>query len=130
MGTLYGEATTVVFDDATGAANPVDAMHGLPTDAAAGAFVALSSPPSATNAGSDTALPFASAVRHLLIQNNTSAAVYCDCDVAATQGSFEIYPNGQTALLDVPCAVLHLYTAAAQTINGSAAGGIVVKGWA
>lgn len=93
------------------------------------AAIPLTSPPAQTNAGSDTPLTWAQPVRHLFVQNNTAAAVMVEQDAAASAGS-TVVATGQLLVLDVPCAVLHLFTAAAQNINGTAAANIVVRGWA
>lgn len=113
---------TQVAGAAISESNPLPAR----TSAVKG-FTALSSPPSNTNANSDTSLTFSSDVYHLLIQNNTSAVVYLDLDTAATQGSPEL-AAGQTWFLDVHTSVLHVFTVAAQPVN--AASGIVIRGWA
>lgn len=94
-----------------------------------GTIVAATSPPTATNAGTDTSYTFSTTVHHIIIQNNTTAIAYCDFDVAATVGSFAVYPNGQMIVFDIPCTILHLYTAAAQNVNGSTVGNIVIRGW-
>lgn len=91
-------------------------------------YAATTSPPSTTNASSDTSYTFAAQVRHWLLQNNTSANVQFELDTTATAGSIVLAP-GATWLSDIPVTVLHLYTAAAQNINGSSAGNIVLKGW-
>ncbi|SRR5712692_921913 len=93
----------------------------------ASGYIALTSPPATTNAGSDTALTFAQEVNNVAIQNATSANVYYAFDVAASLGSLFLVPG---AFLSYPkkCTVLHLYTAAAQPINGTSAGNIVVLG--
>jgi hypothetical protein len=93
------------------------------------AAIPLASPPAQTNAGSDTPLTWAQPVRHMLVQNNTAASVMVEQDAAASLGA-TVVAAGQLLVLDVPCAILHLYTAAAQNINGTAGGGIVVRGWA
>lgn len=90
--------------------------------------VALSTPPAATNAGADTPLTFSQPVHHLLIQNNTAAVVYWELDAVAGVGSAQL-AAGATLFLDNTAAALHLYTAAAQNINGTTATNIVVRGW-
>ena len=89
--------------------------------------IAATSPPSATNAGSDTSYIFSQTVNHVLIQNNTSANLNYAFDVAASAGSYLLVP-GAFVVWDRLCTVLHLYTAAAQNINGTSAGNIVVEG--
>jgi hypothetical protein len=90
-------------------------------------YVTASSPPSQTNAGSDTPYTFSSQVNRLIIQNNTSANLNYAFDTAASAGSFLLVP-GATLVYPKKCTVLHLYTAVAQNINGTAAGNIVVLG--
>lgn len=90
-------------------------------------YIALSSPPAQTNAGSDTPLTFSQQVNRVIIQNNTSANANYAFDMVASAGSLVLVPG---AMLVYPkkCTVPHLYTAAAQNINGTSAGNIVVLG--
>jgi hypothetical protein len=90
-------------------------------------YVALTTPPAQTNAGIDTTLTFSSQVNRVILQNKTSASVYFAFGATASLGSLELAAD---ALLVYPkkCTELHLYTAAAQNINGSADGNIVVLG--
>ncbi len=88
--------------------------------------VALSSPPTNTNAGADTPLTFKSQVNHLLVQNNTAAAAFVEVEAVASTASIQIAAGGLFQK-DIECLSLHLFTAAAQPIN--AASGIVVRGW-
>jgi len=90
--------------------------------------VALSSPPAQTNVGADTALTFAQQVHYLEIQNNTGAVIYWELDAAAQVGAAQL-AAGATLFLSNACAVLHLYTAAAQNVNGASANNIVIRGW-
>lgn len=90
-------------------------------------YIAATTPPSATNAGSDTAYTFSSQVNRVIIQNNTSANVSYAFDVAASAGALVLSP-GSTLVYPKKCTVLHLFTAAAQNINGTTAGNIVVLG--
>jgi hypothetical protein len=87
--------------------------------------VALSSPPSSTNAGSDTALTFSSLVRHWCLQNKSSITIHYEMDATATTGSFEIPPGGQL-WCDWPCTILHVLTSVAIPVN--AANGLVIRG--
>lgn len=92
--------------------------------------------PSPTNgaalvAATDYAFSWKSAAqpRHVLVQNNTAAAINVDVDTAATAGSL-VLAAGATLVLDVQMSALHLYSAAAApNVNGSASGNIVVRGW-
>jgi len=88
-------------------------------------YVALSTPPTNTNAGSDTTLTFSSQVNRVILQNNTSANAYLDFDQAASTASLVIVPG---ALLIYPkkCTSPHLYTAVATPIN--AVNGLLVRG--
>ncbi|SRR6266849_250039 len=90
-------------------------------------YIALTSPPAQTNAGSDTTLTFSQQVNRVIIQNNTSANAYYAFDTAASLGSLLLVPG---AFLVYPKKVTspHLYTVAAQPINGTSAGNIVVLG--
>ena len=91
----------------------------------AAGIVALTSPPTATNAGSDTALTFSSQINQLKMQNNTSANVYYDYDTPATLGSRVLAP-GYFLADPKKLTMLNLYTVAAQNVNGSAVGSRVL----
>lgn len=84
--------------------------------------------PASTGAGTDTAFPFTESVRAVMIQNNTTAIVDVAFDQAATAGSFVLAASGTPQIFYIPCSTLHLLTAAAHTVNGTAALGIVVVG--
>jgi hypothetical protein len=100
----------------------------VPTqDIEASGYVAATTPPATTNAGSDTLYIFSSQVNRVIIQNNTSANVNYAFDVASSAGSFLLVP-GATLIYPKKVTVLHLYTVAAQNINGTSAGNIVVLG--
>src|SRR5713226_1363517 len=90
-------------------------------------YIALTSPPSATNAGSDTSLTFSQQVNRVIIQNNSPANANFAFDAVASAGSLVLVPG---AMLVYPkkCTTLHLFTAAAQNINGSTVGSIAVLG--
>lgn len=96
-------------------------------DIEASGYVSLTSPPSATSAGSDTTLTFSKQVNRVIIQNNTSANVNYAFDTAASAGSLVLAP-GSTLIYPKKVTSPHLYTAAAQNINGTSAGNIVVLG--
>ncbi len=96
--------------------------------ASAGAVAGAGTPPTTTNVGADTAYTFNTQVNHILIQNNTTANMHFDLDVASSLGS-QILAPGSTFLADMQVTTLHLYTAAAQNINGTVSGNIVVRGW-
>jgi len=105
----------------------VSGGKGAVQDIEAAGYIALTSPPSTTNVGSDTPLTFSSQVNRVIIQNNTNANVNFDFDQAASAGSFLVGPGG---LIVYPkkCTVFHLFTAAAQNINGSSGNNIVIRG--
>jgi len=90
-------------------------------------YISLSSPPTQTNAGTDTPLTFSSPVQRIIIQNNTAANLNFAFDVAATLGSLVLVP-GSMIIYPKKVTVLHILTAAAKNINGTAAGNIVVLG--
>src|SRR6266700_323788 len=90
-------------------------------------YIALTSPPATTNAGTDTPLTFSSQVQRVIIQNNTSANLNYAFDVAATLGSLVLVP-GSTLIYPKKVTVVHILTAAAKNINGATAGNIVVLG--
>jgi hypothetical protein len=79
--------------------------------------------PTATGVGTDTSWSFASQVRHLFIQNNTSANVQFSLDATTSAGSPIISP-GSTFLADIRVTAVHLLTAAAKNINGTSANNI------
>jgi hypothetical protein len=90
-------------------------------------YVSASSPPSQTNAGSDTPYAFSSQVSRIILMNNTSANVYFAFDSTASAGSLVLMP-GSLLVYPKKCTVLHLYTASAVNINGTSAGNVVVLG--
>lgn len=90
-------------------------------------YVAASSPPSTTSAGSDTTYTFSQQVNRVIIQNNTSGNVYYAFDQTASAGSFLLVP-GATVIYSKKVTAVHLFTAAAQNINGTTAGNIVLLG--
>lgn len=90
-------------------------------------YVALTTPPVATNAGTDTVLTFASQVNRVEIYNGSTAILNYAFDVAATLGSLVLPPGYQLDKAKKITAV-HILTAAAVTINGTTAGNIVVLG--
>ncbi len=67
-------------------------------------------------------------VNHVMLQNNTAAAVTYDIDAVTTAGSLQL-AAGATIILDITMTTLHLRTAATQNVNGAAAANIVVRGW-
>lgn len=104
---------------------PLDA---LAQGAASGVVALASGAPAATNVGADTSVPFSVPVAHWTIQNNTAASVGVELDAAASAGSLQI-AAGQSLTSEVPVSTLHLFTAAAQNINGTAGSNIVIRGW-
>ena len=67
-------------------------------------------------------------VNHLLLQNNDTNNLHFELDATATAGSPMLAP-GQTIILDVQVAVLHLFSSGTPNVNGSTANNIVVRGW-
>lgn len=90
-------------------------------------YIAASSPPTTTNVGADTTYTFSSQVNTVILQNNTAAVVNYAFDTAASAGSLSL-AAGQTLIYSKKVTVVHLYTAAAQNINGTTAGNIVLLG--
>src|SRR5579859_2052570 len=97
------------------------------TSALNGLIGAAAAQPTATTANTDTSWSFASQVRHVLIQNNTTANVQFNFDAAVTAGSAILAP-GYTLTADLRVTAVHLLTASGQNINGLTAGNIVVWG--
>lgn len=84
---------------------------------------------SATVGGTDYTFAWqAGFVNHVLLQNNTAAALNYEIDAAATAGS-PVLAAGAAIFLDVQLAALHLLTAANQNVNGAVASNIVVRAW-
>lgn len=82
-----------------------------------------------TTAATDYSFAWTAAtVNHVMLQNNTGVSINFDVDQTATAGS-PVLATGQTIFLDVVMAALHLWTAAQQNVNGTAAGNIVIRGW-
>jgi hypothetical protein len=106
------------------------ASQAIRTNSAAysGVIGAASGAPTATTATTDTAWTFASRVNHVLLQNNTTANLQYEFDTTASAGSPILAP-GATFVADLQVTAIHLYTAAAQNINGTVAGNIVLRGW-
>lgn len=100
------------------------------TSAVANYIATATSQPTATVVNTDTSWSFASKVNHLLLQNNSSAPIQFELDATSTAGSPILTSGNQMMLLDVKCTAIHLYTSAVTNINGTAAGNIVIRGWA
>ncbi len=92
---------------------------------AAGANTALSTPPTTTNAGTDTVLTFSATVNHWTLQNNSNAVLYYNLDAAASTGTLVLQPGAQV-WWDWPVTAVHAYTAAAINVNGAT--GLVLIG--
>lgn len=90
-------------------------------------YTALSSPAAQTSAGSETQYTFSSQISRVILQNNTTANVMYAFDATASLGSLVLAP-GQTLIYPKKVTVVHLYTAAAQNVNGTSAGNIVLLG--
>ena len=91
--------------------------------------VALVSPPATLNAGTDTALTFVQSISDGVVQNNSAAAIGVEYDAVATAGSLQL-AAGALLQIEEKVTVLHLLAATALTLNGTAPGGVVVKGFA
>lgn len=105
-----------------------DRNGGLKSNPAAGATVALSSPPTTLTANADTTLTFATPVRHVLVQNNTATDKHVNFDAAASLGTL-LVAAGVLMAFDVPCTTLHVWSTAADNVNGATASNLVALGW-
>lgn len=90
-------------------------------------YVALVSPQASTNAGSETVYTFAQEVNSINLQNNSGAALNYAFDSTVTAGSL-VLADGQELIYSKKITEVHLLTPGAETVNGSAAGGIVLLG--
>jgi hypothetical protein len=90
-------------------------------------YVALSTAPTQTTANTDTTYIFGSQVNTVLIQNNTTANLNYAFDAAATAGSLVLLP-GQYFEKPKKVTSVHLLTALATNVNGTAANNIVLLG--
>ena len=63
----------------------------------------------------------------MVISNATGADVHYAFDATASAGSPAL-PTGQHLVYPKNVTVVHLYTAASQNLNGSAAGNVTVQG--
>lgn len=102
-------------------------QDGTPFDSV-GASVALSAPAAALTAGADTTFTFASQVKHIVIQNNTTSDININLDAAATLGTI-LVKAGQLLSLEAPGTAVHILSAAASNVNGSTGANIVLLGW-
>lgn len=94
-----------------------------------GVVAAAATNAAATTAGADYTFAWSAAtVNHVLLQNNTAAALNYEVDAAATAGSMTL-AAGAGVFLDVTMGALHLLTAGVQNVNGTVAGNIVVRAW-
>jgi hypothetical protein len=70
-----------------------------------------------------------SPVTHMLVQNNTGAAVLLELDAVTSAGSYSL-ATGNTIFFDnIVSYALHIQTATAQNVNGTTGGNVVVRGW-
>lgn len=92
-----------------------------------GYVAASGTPPTVTVASTDTSYTFSSQVDTVILQNNTTATLYYAFDATASAGSLSLAP-GQVLFYSKKVTVVHLYTIAAQNINGTTAGNIVLLG--
>ncbi|SRR6266700_137021 len=129
VGTLIGLATNASATVTLIVREANDTIASSPqfSGQAQAGYDALVSPPTQTNAGSDTLLTFAGPTSSITIQNKSAAPAYFAFDQAASPGSLEIDP-GVTVVYTKKAAALHIYTAAAVNINGATTPNIVVTG--
>lgn len=121
-------AGTKELDSTTTASSTTYGPLRVVTSALNGIVGAAAAQPTATNVGTDTSWSFSAQIRHLFVQNNTSANVQFSLDAATSAGSPVITP-GATFTADIRVTAVHLLTAAAQNINGTTGGNIIVWGW-
>jgi hypothetical protein len=89
----------------------------------------LASNPAATGVTTDVTFGWTlPQVHHIMFQNNSATPVSFEFDQATTAGSPNI-PAGVTFFFDVFCTTVHLQAAASVTINGNAAGNLVLRAW-
>ena len=79
-------------------------------------------------ANSDNLYTFPTQVHHLLIENNTTTPLNVEFDAQATAGSLLIPAGSAPIGIDVAVTVVHLYSAAASPVNGTAGSNIVLRG--
>lgn len=118
-GAVQSVAPTLDAEPPKTAAMTVEILSGTVVALVGGAGIVLSA--------GDNALAFASAVNWFELQNNTSAPLRIEYDAGATAGSFLI-PAGATYSQYILFTTLHIFAIGAAVVNGSAAGGIVLKG--
>jgi len=92
-----------------------------------GGLTPVAAPRTDVAAATDTPVAFGQRVRSYLIQNNTAGPVYRALDAPAGPGALAI-AAGTTFAEAAAVVALHLYAPSATTVNGAAAGGIVVEG--
>lgn len=83
--------------------------------------------PQNTQSGTDTQLQFARSVNRVIMQNNTAANAWFAFDNSAGPGSLVLLP-GTLMIYPKRAISIHLWTAAAQPINGGNPANIVVLG--
>jgi len=119
-----------------GVPTAVSTTNRLPVTSAEGGSayttaVALSSPPANLTAGANTVLTFASTVYRIYIENNTTESKGYAVPSPATAGSKLVFA---TAAIEIAVpggtTTLGIYGAVASALNGSAAGNLIVEGYA
>ncbi len=124
---------TATIQAVTGTALAVGS-NALPvlSSSAQGYVAAYGSNSAALTSGTDYLFKWGSSgltqVNHVMIQNNTAAAISWDLDAVTTAGSPTL-AAGQTLFLDVLTLVVHLQQAGTPNVNGSSGSNIVVRGW-
>jgi hypothetical protein len=123
---------TVIISSMPGisdAAGAISTSNPLPTTSGqVGLIAPLGTNPAATGIGADTQFKWTgnATVQRVIISNETGADVRYELDATATANSLRL-KDGNVLFIQQPCTVLHLFTAAAQTINQ--AGGVMVRGY-
>lgn len=97
-------------------------------DSTSGNKVSMTLQAAALTSNTDFTVTFSLQVNHVWVQNNSSTLLNIEIDDVANAGTLNIAAN-TFADFDCPCSVLHLYSAATTTVNGTGAANIVVRGW-
>lgn len=115
------------FEDSQGSAQTNNFAVG-------GSVTPLAANAAATTGGSDSVFGWQNSngvqvpVNHVYIENNTPANVQWELDATTNNGSPVLKP-GDSKQFDIRTTNLHLLTGAAQNVNGTSSGNIVVRGW-
>ncbi len=82
----------------------------------------------ALNINADTMVYFSPVVRHLFVQNNSSASVFMELEAISGPGSFQLTP-GAWINLDVQVSEVHFFCTQATQFNNPQTAGVIVWGW-